>query len=166
MNFKKAGTTRDIAGYKCTDYDGGGHVMQGDYTVKECFSKSAPGADEFAAFEKQMTDKLNSASASTADRRGSRWSAARHGRVDETGDWDGGEHPGNEAGAAGKIKETMAKRPPIMTTQVVEKIESKKLADSDFAIPSDYTKKEMPTAPSPGVMRMAPHAAAASPAAH
>ena len=38
MNFKKAGTTRDIAGYKCTDYDGGGHMMAGDYTVKECFS--------------------------------------------------------------------------------------------------------------------------------
>ncbi len=78
MNFKKAGTTRDIAGYKCTDYNGGGHMMAGDYTVKECFSTSAPGADEFAAFEKNMADKLKSASDSlpTARFRGecrSRW---------------------------------------------------------------------------------------------
>src|SRR5579863_10260847 len=58
MNFKKAGTTRDIAGYKCADYDGGGHMMAGDYTVKECFSTTAPGAQEFAAFEKKMADKL------------------------------------------------------------------------------------------------------------
>ena len=60
MNFKRAGTTREIAGYKCTDYNGGGHMMAGDYTVKECFSTSAPGADEFAAFEKNMADKLKS----------------------------------------------------------------------------------------------------------
>jgi hypothetical protein len=167
MNFKKAGTTRDIAGYKCTDYDGGGHVMQGDYTVKECFSTSAPGADEFAAFEKQMTDKLKSASASTAN-----------------GEVPGGvplamdasmkmgmgmvNIPGMAPDQAQKIKEMMAKRPPIMTSQTVEKIESKKLAESDFEIPSDYTKKEMPTAPAPGgAMRMAPApAAAASPVSH
>ncbi len=166
MNFKKAGTTRDIAGYNCTDYDGGGHVMQGDYTVKECFSTSAPGADEFAAFEKQMTDKLKSASGSSAN-----------------GEVPGGvplamdasmkmglgavNIPGMAPDQAAKIKEMMAKRPPIVTSQVVEKIESKKLAESDFAIQSDYTKKEMPTAPGPGAMRMAPPAAAsASPAAH
>jgi len=164
MNFKKAGTTRDIAGYKCTDYDGGGHVMQGDYTVKECFSTDAPGAEEFAAFEKQMTDKLKSASGSSAN-----------------GEVPGGvplamdasmkmgigmvNIPGMAPDQAAKIKEMMAKRPPIVTSQVVEKIESKKLAESDFAIPSDYTKKEMPTAPGPGAMRMAPQAAA-SPAAH
>ena len=163
MNFKKAGTTRDIAGYKCTDYDGGGHVMQGDYTVKECFSTDAPGAEEFAAFEKQMTDKLKSASGSSAN-----------------GEVPGGvplamdasmkmgigmvNIPGMAPDQAAKIKEMMAKRPPIVTSQVVEKIESKKLAESDFAIPSDYTKKEMPTAPT-GAMRMAP-APAASPAAH
>jgi len=74
--------------------------------------------------------------------------------------------PGMAPEQAQKIKEMMAKRPPIVTSQVVEKIESKKLAESDFEIPSDYTKKEMPTAPGPGAMRMAPAPAAASPAAH
>ena len=69
MNFKKAGTTREIAGYKCTDYDGGGHMMAGDYTVKECFSTSAPGAEEFAAFEKKMADKLKSAGSAPAKAR-------------------------------------------------------------------------------------------------
>lgn len=165
MNFKKAGTTRDIAGYKCTDYDGGGHVMQGDYTVKECFSKSAPGADEFAAFEKQMTDKLNSASASTATGEVPGGVPLAMDASMKPGIGMVGNIPGMKPEQLEQIKEAMAKRPPIMTSQVVEKIESKKLAASDFEIPSDYTKKEMPTAPSPGMMKMAPQAAT-SPAAH
>src|SRR5580700_1272046 len=52
MNFKKAGTTREIAGY---------------YTVKECFSSTAPGAQEFAAFEKNMADKLKSTGTPTGN---------------------------------------------------------------------------------------------------
>src|SRR6202045_747275 len=66
MNFKKAGSSREIAGYKCADYNGGGHMMAGDYTVKECFSTTAPGAEEFAAFEKHMADKLKSAATPAA----------------------------------------------------------------------------------------------------
>src|ERR1700685_4198430 len=63
MNFKKAGTSRQIAGYKCNDYNGGGHAMVGDYTVKECFSTTAPGAEEFSAFERVWAAKLKGAGA-------------------------------------------------------------------------------------------------------
>src|ERR1019366_1641691 len=63
MNFKKAGTTREVAGYKCIDYNGGGQMMQGVYTVKECFAAAAPGAEEFSAFEKNMADKLKAVGA-------------------------------------------------------------------------------------------------------
>src|SRR5262249_34531592 len=58
QNFKKTGTSREIAGYKCQDYTGGGHVMAGEYSIKECFSKDAPGAAEFAAFQKAVASKL------------------------------------------------------------------------------------------------------------
>jgi hypothetical protein len=171
MNFKKTGTKRDIAGYKCADYDGGGHMMTGDYTVKECFSTDAPGAQEFAAFEKNMADKLKSAGTSSA-----------------TGEIPGGvplaldssmkmgkvNIPGMAADQAAKINDMMAKRPPVITSTKVEKIESKTLADSDFTVPSDFTKRELPgpgsMKMSPGAMKMAPPMSApgagASPAAH
>ena len=58
---------------------------------------------------------------------------------------------------AAKINEMMAKRPPVVTSTMVEKIESKKLADSDFAIPAGLTKRELPTAPAgAGGMKMPP----------
>jgi hypothetical protein len=61
-----------------------------------------------------------------------------------------------------------------LTSTQVEKIETKKLADADFTVPSDYTKRDLPGPGSmmmkPGAMKMAPPAGApaagASPAAH
>jgi hypothetical protein len=167
MNFKAAGTTRDIAGYKCTDYNGGGHMMSGDYTVKECFSKNAPGAGEFTAFEKSMTDKLKSVGSSkpTGD-----VPTGVPLALDSTMKMGNVSIPGMAPEQLAKINEMMSKRPPVTTTTVVEKIESKKLADSDFAVPDGFTKKDIPTAPGPGAMKMAPPAGApaagASPAAH
>jgi hypothetical protein len=105
MNFKKAGTTREIAGYKCTDYDGGGHMMAGDY-------------------------KINI--------------------------------PGMPPEQAEKINEMMAKRPPVVTSTLVEKIETKKLADADFTVPADFTKRDLPK---PGMMKMGQMKAAPAPAA-
>jgi hypothetical protein len=167
MNFKRAGTTRDIAGYKCADYDGGGHMMAGDYTVKECFSTTAPGAEEFSTFEKNMADKLKSTGTSQANGEIPGGmplaldSQMKMGKINI---------PGMAPDQAAKINEMMAKRPPVMTSTVVEKVELKKLADADFTVPADFTKRELP---GPGMMKMgqapmkpapAP-AAAASPAA-
>jgi len=169
MNFKKAGTTREIAGYKCADYNGGGHMMQGDYSVKECFSTDAPGAEEFAAFEKNMADKLGSAGTSKA---GGAVPGGVPLALDSSMKMGKVNIPGMAPEQAAKINEMMAKRPPIVTSTLVEKIESKKLADSDFAVPEGFTKREMPTGPGPCAMKMAPGAmkmapgAGASPAAH
>jgi hypothetical protein len=162
MNFKAAGTTRDIAGYKCKDYNGGGHMMSGDYTVKECFSKDAPGAEEFTAFEKTMSDKLKGVSTSTP-------SGEVPGGVplalDSTMKMGNVSIPGMAADQLAKINEMMSKRPPVTTATVVEKIESKKLADSDFAVPDGFSKKEMPTSPGPGAMKMSPGAMKMAPPA-
>jgi hypothetical protein len=159
MNFKKAGTTREIAGYKCTDYDGGGHMMAGDYTVKECFSTSAPGADEFAAFEKNMSDKLKASGAPQANGEIPGGvplaldSSMKMGKINI---------PGMPPEQAEKINEMMAKRPPVVTSTLVEKIETKKLADADFTVPADFTKRDLPK---PGMMKMGQMKAAPAPAA-
>jgi hypothetical protein len=151
MNFKKAGTTREVAGFKCTDYDGGVHVMQGDYTVKECFSTSAPGAEEFAAFEKNMAAKLKSASTTPAN---GKIPGGVPLALDATTKMGAAQlPPGMAPDQAAKIRDMLAKRPPMLTTTKVEKIESKNLADSDFAIPAGFTKRELP---GPGSMKMSP----------
>ena len=160
MNFKKAGTSRQVAGYKCADYDGGGRMMAGDYTVKECFSTTAPGAQEFAAFEKSMADKLKNSGTTTG-----------HGVIpggvplalDSSMKMGNVNIPGMAPEQAAKINEMMAKRPPVVTTTVVEKIESKKLADNEFVIPDGYTKRELPQQ---GMPMKAPPAGAPSTATH
>lgn len=169
MNFKKAGTTREIAGYKCTDYDGGGHMMAGTYTVKECFSTTAPGAEEFAAFEKKMADKLKSAGTSQPS---GEVPGGMPLALDSSMKMGNVNVPGMAPEQAAKINEMMAKRPPVQTSTVVEKIENKKLAASDFAIPDGFTKRELPAQGgmmmkpgakmSPGAMPMMPPAAAPS----
>ena len=110
MNFKKAGTTRDIAGFKCADYDGGGHMMSGDYTVKECFSTTAPGAEEFAAFEKNMAAKLKSAGTTTAN---GEIPGGVPLALDSTMKMGNVKIPGMAPEQAAKINEMMAKRPPV-----------------------------------------------------
>jgi hypothetical protein len=164
LNFKKSGTTREVAGFKCTDYDGGGHMMTGDYTVKECFSTRPPGAQEYAAFEKNMADKLKSAGPVNIGEAPGGMPLA----LDSSMKMGNINLPGMSADQAAKINAMMAKRPPVVTNTVVEK----KLAESDFEVPSDFTKRELPT---PGKMRMSPMkmappagapAAGASPAAH
>jgi|SRR5579862_4835094 hypothetical protein len=156
MNFKKSTNKREIAGYKCTDYNGAGHMMTGDYTVKECFSTDAPGAEEFAAFEKKMAEKLKSAGNSQASGEIPGGvplaldSSMKMGKINI---------PGMASDQAAKINEMMAKRPPVVTSTMVEKIEAKKLADSDFVIPEGFTKRELA---GPGAMRPAPGAAPGS----
>jgi Domain of unknown function (DUF4412) len=167
MNFKKAGSTREIAGYKCTDFDGGGHMMSGDYTVKECFSTTAPGADEFAAFERNMAAKLKSSGTATGSGEVpggvplAQDTLMKMGKVNI---------PGMAPEQAAKINEMMAKRPPVVTTFRVEKIETKKLADADFTVPAGFTKRDLPGPGSmmmkPGAMKMPPPAGAPSPATH
>ena len=150
MNFKKAGTSREIAGYKCNDYDGGGHAMVGDYTVKECFSTTAPGAAEFSAFEKIWAAKLKSAGATET----------ASGIVPEgvplaldatTKMGSNVSIPGMSPEQKEKISQMMKNRPPVVTSTIVEKIETQKLASDTFTVPAGFTKKDLPASPGMGI---------------
>jgi hypothetical protein len=164
MNFKKAGTTRKIAGYKCTDYNGGGHVTQGDYTVTECFSTAVPGTKEFSAFEKSMADKLKSAGASEAS--GGEAPSGVPLATEQTMKMNMAHVsiPGMKPEDAAKLAAMIAKRPPRVASQTVEKIESKQLADAAFAVPAGFTKAERP-GPGAGAIKMAPGAMKTGPGA-
>ena len=58
ISFKKTGKHKTEQGYRCDEYVGAGHMMMGDYTVTGCFSKSAPGAADYTAFDKALESKL------------------------------------------------------------------------------------------------------------
>ncbi len=172
MNFKSAGKSREIAGYKCDDYKGGGHMMAGDYTVTECFSKDAPGAKEFSAFEKNMASKLKSSGTAAA---GGEMPDGIPLSSDSTMKMGGVNIPGMSAEQTAKINQMMANRPPVVTSTVVEKVQTKNVAENEFAVPAGFAKRDLPAAPGMGGMRMggakapaagASPAAAASPAAH
>jgi hypothetical protein len=171
MNFKKAGTSRQIAGYKCNDYNGGGHMMAGDYTIKECFSKDAPGAQEFSAFEKNMASKLKSAGA--AEPSGGEVPDGVPLQLDSTMKMGNVSIPGMSPDQAAKINQMMKNRPPVVTSTVVQKIETQQLASDTFNVPAGFTKKELPAGPGMGgPIRLPPSAgggstaAGAPPAAH
>ena len=101
----------------------------------------APGAEEFAAFEKKMADKLKSTGTPTGN---GEIPGGVPLALDATMKMGKVNIPGMAPEQAAKINEMMAKRPPVTTSTRVEKIERKKLADSDFAIPSGFTKRELP----------------------
>ena len=170
MNFKKSGDTHDIAGYKCTDYQGSGHTMSGDFTIKECFSQNAPGASEFTSFQKIMASKLKASGAAPIAATSeipegvplSSDSTMKMGKV---------QLPGMSPEQTAKISQMMANRPPIVNKTVVTKIVAQNLPADTFAVPAGFSKKDLPSAPAGmGGMHMggAPGAApsAAAPMPH
>jgi hypothetical protein len=159
FDFKKTGKSRTVSGYKCNDYEASGQSMSGEYTTTQCFSKSAPGAAEYAAYQHALLDKMKTiepamnvkapdgipvASDSTITPERRRGTEARQ----ESGSNPGAAHP-----------------PKLIHTQVT-KIEKQDLPASTFAVPPDYKKVALGVPPEHGAAN-APQSpgAEASPAA-
>lgn len=152
MDFEKTGNHSTVAGYPCDEYTGGGDMGNGTYKVVGCFSKSAPGAADFTAFQKQMTEKLKGDKGTKAN-----IPAGVPLEVTSTSKMTSFNMPGISADQAAKIKEMLAKRPPVMNKTVVTKVSVQDIAEADFTIPAGYQKQEMPSsnnrmmgAPAPG----------------
>jgi hypothetical protein len=151
MDFQKTGKHSTVAGYPCDEYTGGGDMGNGTYNVVGCFSKSAPGAADFTAFQKQMADKLKGGNGTKANIPG-----GVPLEVTSTSKMTSFSMPGISADQAAKIKDMLAKRPPVTNKTVVNKVTVQDIAESDFAIPAGYQKQEMPSSnrmmggPAPG----------------
>ncbi len=147
IKFAKAGRSQTIDGYKCENYTGVSRMMGTHSDIVECFSTSAPGADDFAAFQKEMIRKLKGTSAAAMVEdvpNGVPLSA------ESTTSMKGLTIPGMPPDQAQKLAQMMANRPPIVTKTTVTKIITKSLADSEFAPPAGYTKQALPQMPAPG----------------
>ena len=66
--LKRTGRSRSIDGYSCEEYRGIGRLDVMDVTVDQCMSQDAPGAREFANFQKEVASRLKGRSpADSAD---------------------------------------------------------------------------------------------------
>jgi Domain of unknown function (DUF4412) len=151
MDFQKTGKHATVAGYPCDEYTGGGDMGNGTYKVVGCFSSSAPGAADFTAFQKGMAAKLKGDSTAKDNIPG-----GLPLEVTSTTKMTSFNMPGISSEQAAKIKDMLAKRPPVTNKTVVTKVTVQEIAAADFAIPAGYKKQEMPSpnrmmgAPAPG----------------
>ncbi len=155
LEFKKTGKTRTVAGFKCDDYEASGQSMSGQYTTTECLSKTAPGAAEFAAFQKSMLEKLKNRA---PEMKGLPQDAIPLAsdttiKIERRGRREMGRQEGGAAGHA------VPERPPVVIHTTVTKVEKQDIPSSAFQVPSDY---KLGGAMQP---RMGAAAASASPAA-
>ena len=140
MDFKKTGKHKTIAGYPCDEYTGGGDMGNGKYSVIGCFSSTAPGAADFTAFQKAMAAKLKGGAGATAN--------IPDGvplEVSSTSKMTSFSMPGMTPDQAAKIKEMLAKRPPVTNKTVVSNVTVKDIPASDFTLPAGYERQEMPS---------------------
>jgi hypothetical protein len=145
--YTKTGKSRTVAGYKCEDYNGAGKFAMGDYTVVSCVSSTAPGAAEFAKFQKAMISKLKDTQlaipASTPD--GIPLVQDTVAKVNIAS------MPNLPPQALEQLKKQFADRPPIVTKVELTKLETRDIPASEFQVPAGYTKREPTISHPPGM---------------
>jgi hypothetical protein len=137
--FTKAGTSRTVAGYKCEDYKGSGKMPMGDMSMVDCVSAKAPGAAEYTAFQSAMMAKLKESQVSLPGKMPDGIPLVQ----EVTTKFGNINMPNLPPAAQEQLKKQLANRPPMVSRTEVSKIETKKIADSEFAIPAGFTKRDM-----------------------
>lgn len=150
LTFKKTGVNKKIAGYSCDEYTGSGNMGGNEYTVKGCFSKSAPGSSDFSAFQKTMALKVKGTPMATmAD--------VPQGVPLELDSTTKVTHVPSMANMspdqAAKLKQMLANRPPIVTHTTVTKVSSENLAADTFEVPAGFQKQQIGAMGGPGMTR-------------
>jgi hypothetical protein len=165
--WKKTTKTQTVAGYACQEY--AGFTLAGPMILKatECVSTDAPGAKEFAEFDKAMVEKLKGTPR-----------AAKGELPEGIPLLDTSSKlpppfrpaPGFSPEVTAKIQAMMAKNKPITRDTTVSKIELKDLPADTFTVPAGYNKGEAPaphivTTGKPGAPAIAPGSNGSPPAA-
>jgi hypothetical protein len=160
IELKKTGGTDKVAGYACQDYTGGAILALHSISVTQCVASDAPGAKEFAEFQKLLQSKLKGSP------------VARKGEIPDgipllsavtTASVPFKAPPGFPPAAAEQMNAKIAGHKPTVINTTVSTIEVKDLPADTFAMPAGYTKgKEMQMPPNPLIrgLHSQPHGAA------
>jgi hypothetical protein len=139
LTFKKTGAQKEIAGYSCNEYTGSGNMGGNEYTVKGCFSTSAPGASDFTAFQKTMAQKVKG----TAMAMMGQVPDGVPLEINSTTKMTHVSMPGMSPDQAAKLNQALTNRPPTTTRTEVTKVMAQELPADTFAIPAGYQKQQM-----------------------
>ena len=150
FNFQKTGNKRTVAGYKCEEYSNSFKTPNGESSTTSCYSTDAPGAAEYAAFQKAAAIKLKG-TLGTAPGQGEGGipdgvPLATHSMRKMTSF----SMPGLPPEQAEKLRQMMASHPPMVSEITVTKIASQSLPADTFSVPEGYKKTEM-MRPGPGM---------------
>ncbi len=141
FNFQKTGNKRTVAGYKCEEYSNSFKTPNGESSTTSCYSTDAPGAAEYAAFQKAAAIKLALGAAPGQGEGGipNGVPLATHSMRKMTSF----SMPGLAPEQAEKMRQMMASHPPMVSEITVTKIASQSLPADTFSVPEGYTKAEM-----------------------
>jgi hypothetical protein len=118
--------------------------MGAESKIAECFSKDAPGAADFTAFQNTMNAKLKAAGDTGMERNIPTGVPLAS---ESTTSMAGLKIPGMAPDQAEKFAQMMANRPPITTKAEVTKITVKSIPASEFAPPAGFTQQAIPSHP-------------------
>ncbi len=136
ISFKKTGKHKTEQGYRCDEYVGAGHMMMGDYTVTGCFSKSAPGAADYTAFDKALESKLKGTPMETEGPRPEGVPLVLNSKTK----LDTSLMPGLSPERAKAI----ASHPNMTSNTRTASVKVANLPADTFSVPAGYTKRELP----------------------
>jgi hypothetical protein len=139
LSFKKTGGRETLIGYSCDDYSGSGTVGGNSVSMAGCFSDSAPGAADYANFQRKMADKVKGTP------------MANMGQIPEgvplklTITTKIGHVPtaGMSKEQANSVNQMLAHR-QFVTDTTVSKISAQSLPADSFEVPSGYQKQALP----------------------
>ncbi len=133
-SFKKTDKQKTLNGYQCVEYVGSGRLMMTDFTVTGCFSKDAPGAADYTAFDKALQTKLNGTSMATQGSRpeGVPLVMQRDTRI----------RLASIPELTPEQAKAMADQPPHITTTRTTSVKAATLPADTFTVPAGYTRSE------------------------
>lgn len=136
VKFKKTGKHQTANGYACDEYLGSGHTMMGDYTVTGCFSKQAPGAADYIAFDKALEAKLKGTPMETEGARPEGVPLLLNSRTKV----DAQSMPGLPPEKA----KAVASHPNMTSSTRTTSVKVAALPADTFSVPAGYSKTELP----------------------